>query len=127
MKIILTTEEAEGIFYSALCNAVGTGYMEGYGLELYCNNKHYSSARAKLNNPCIEDIWMQVLRDGNPLEFVDHEGEGANNASITLKDIHERMNNVPIEVLDNFNSEQDDASDADIVLQTVFYNEVIFG
>jgi len=133
MTIQLTPQESEEIFYSSLCNTVGTGYMEGYGLELSCDRSQYKSSREHLEtlHPgiaiCYEDVLMQVLRDGGELTFIDHEGDGDMTRSITLQDVHERVKDVGAHVLINFHEEQDDASDADAVLQTVFFEEVIFG
>lgn len=133
MEINLKPEESEEIFYSSLCNAVGTGYMEGYGLELTCDRSQYKDCRDHLTRThpnetiCYEDILMQVLRDGGELTFIDHEGEGDMTRSITMADVHERVKLAGAQVLINFHEEQDDAADADAVLQTVFFEEVIFG
>lgn len=127
MQILLTPEESEQHFHDALCNAVGTGYMDGYGLELKWDDKAYSEARAKLNNPCLEDIWMQILKDGGTLTFIDYEGEGEMTRSITLKDVHERVQKTPLEHLVDAVNENGDATTADVILQTVFFEDVIFG
>lgn len=134
MKIALTTEETERLFFNALCNAEGTGYMQGYGLELTCDRHQYKDSREHLYRTwpenadiCHEDILMQVLRDGGSLTYVDHEGDGDMNRSITLADIHSRMEEVDPQALINMQQEQDDAGDADVILQTVFWGEVIFG
>ena len=135
MEIKLTPQESEEIFYAALCNAVGTGYMDGYGLELACDRSQYKSSRDHLyhvkpmpeHSVCYEDILMQVLRDGGELTFIDHEGGGDMTRSITMADVHERVKHAGAQVLVNFHEEQDDAGDADAVLQTVFFEEIIFG
>jgi hypothetical protein len=131
MKIVLTPAEAEDIFYNSLCNAVGTGYMEGYGLRLQADRSQYKNSREHLErlgkDTCYEDVLMQILRDGGSLTFVDIEGDGDMTRSITMKEVHERVEKIPISNLCNIHEETDDAADADIVLQTVFYEEVIFG
>lgn len=131
MKVILTPKESEKIFYDSLCNAVGTGYMQGYGIELVCEDSDYDKAEKALIeqgiSPCIEDIWMQILRSGGTLTFKDIEGEKENTKSVTLKEVHEKVCNCSIQILCNFNDENDDVNDADAVLQTVFYGEMIFG
>ena len=81
MKVTLTKEEAEDIFFGALCNAVGTGYMEGYGLCWEENRDEYNAAKEALQarwntaiNPpviCIEDIYMEMLRQGGTLTLRD--------------------------------------------------------
>ena len=132
MEIKLNPEESEEIFYSSLCNAVGTGWMSGYGLELTCDRSQYKSSREHLerlnpeSSPCYEDILMQVLRDGGELTMVDHEGDDEE-TSITLKDVHERTSQTPATNLLNITTENDDAIDADCVIQTVFFGEIVYG
>jgi hypothetical protein len=58
---------------------------------------------------------------------IDHECEGEYDAHIDLKVIQERMELVPAKNLLNIINEEDDADDADIVLQTLLYGDVIFG
>lgn len=133
MEINLTNQEKEEMFYAALCNAVGTGYMDGYGIEMECDRSQYKSSKEHLleMDPnkfiCYEDVLMQVLRDGGELTFIDHEGDGDMTRSIALQDVYERMSKVPSTTIMNFNSLNDDAEDADILLQTIFFEEVIFG
>jgi hypothetical protein len=132
MEIKLNPEESEEIFYNSLCNAVGTGWMSGYGLELTCDRSQYKSSREHLerlnpdSSPCYEDILMQVLRDGGELTMVDHESDDEK-TSITLKDVHERTSLTPATNLINITSENDDAIDADCVVQTVFFGEIVYG
>ena len=133
MKIILTPTEAEEIFHSALCNAVSTGYMSGYGINLTYDRSQYKDSKEHLErlNPgtqqCWEDVLMQILRDGGKLIFEDHENDGEYTQSVTMKEVHERVSQAPTEALMNFVNENDDAGDADLILQTVFYEEVLFG
>lgn len=126
MKIELTKKESEEIFFSALCNALGTGYMEGYGLVLQYDQRDYTRAKAKLKEPCFEDVLMQMLKDGSEMNFFDLEGEETY-PSITIKDVYKRVKKAPLDCLMNVINEQDDAEDADQILQTVFCNEVIYG
>jgi hypothetical protein len=131
MTIELTNQESESIFYTALCN--GLGYMQGYGLELTVDRSQYKASREHLHstNPqtevCYEDILMQVLQDGGTLYMKDLEGDGEMDESITLTAVHDRVKLTPLEYLTNIIEEQDDATDADCVLQTVFFEEIIFG
>ena len=130
MKIILEPTEAEDIFYNSLCN-IGN-YFNGYGLDFRCDHSQYKDSKEHLQRlgvevPCYEDILMQVLRDGGQLHCIDIEGEGDMTRSIMLKDIHERVNKVPAKNLLTIIEENDDVIDADTVLQTVFFEEVIFG
>ena len=127
MKISLTPKESEEYFYNALCNAVGTNYMEGYGLEMSFFSRDYLAAKEKLKNPCYEDILMQILRDGNKLTFVDNESEGDMTRSISMKEVHERVSLTPIRHMMDMINEDDDVETADVILQTVFFQEIVFG
>jgi type IV secretory pathway VirD2 relaxase len=71
---------------------------------------------------------MRILRDGKELMVVDGEDEDSEyNVSINLSMVHERMSSVPISHLMDMINENDDADTADVILQTVFFNEIIFG
>jgi len=136
MKLILTPQESEDLFYDSLCNAVGTGYMDAYGLEMSTRNEDYRNAKntfPPFSSPAYEDILMEVLRQGGELTFVDHESDGEYTQSVTLADVHTRINEAldrgTLEfstVLEAINGEGD-AGHADSILQTVFYKEIIFG
>jgi hypothetical protein len=125
MEIRLTPKESEEYFYNALCN--GLGYISGYGLSIDYDAKEYKAAKDKLIDPCYEDVFMQMLRDGGTLTLVDVECDGEYTRSITMKDIHERVQNTEVNHLMNMVNENDDAITADVIIQTVFYKEVIFG
>jgi hypothetical protein len=125
MKILLTPAESETFFYNSLCN--GLGYIQGYGLELSVNEKDYKAARKKLDSPCFEDVLMQVLRDGKPLKMIDHGCDGEYTKEITLKDVHEKVQTTDAKWLLQMEHEEDDATTADCILQTVFFGEIIFG
>jgi len=125
MKITLTEKESEEYFYNALCN--GLGCMSDYGLSLVWDKKKYDASKAKLNSPCVEDVFMQMLRDGYSITFEDEECEGEYTRSIGLKEVYDRVQKTPVEHLMNMVTENDDAVTADVILQTVFFEEVIFG
>jgi hypothetical protein len=129
MKIILEKQEAEEIFFNAMCN--GLGYVTGYDLELDFNDEEYKAAATKLKesgtSPCFEDVLMQMLRDGNSITLVDIGCEGEYTRSIRLSDVHERVALTPTSHLMDMINENDDACTADVVLQTVFFEDIIFG
>lgn len=137
MTPTLTTQQSEEIFHTALCNAIGTGYMNSYGIEMDFSEKDYQEAsNALLMNQgdgkasslvCYEDVLMEILRMGNTLTLVDHEGDGDMTRSITLKDVHERVQKTPANHLQDMIDENDDATTADVIIQTVFFQEVVFG
>lgn len=130
MKIILEKQEAEEIFFNALCN--GLGYMcSGYDLELDFVEADYKAAATKLKDagtsPCFEDVLMQVLKDGGSLNLIDLGCDGEYSRAITLADVHERVCKTQVDHLMDMINGQDDACTADVVLQTVFLEDVVFG
>jgi hypothetical protein len=129
MQILLTTEEKINFFHTALCN--GLDYISGYGLELTYSKRDYLNAKENLNtqgkNLCYEDILIQILIDGGKLKCIDHEADGEYNSSILLQDVMERFELVPVDTLIDFIQENDDAGTADVLIQTIFYKEIIFG
>ena len=136
MKIELTNQESETYFYNALCN--GLHYISDYGLELTYGNIDYIAAkeRLKATTPssnrsiewgiCYEDILMEILKGGGKLVLVDNEG-GEDNAVITLQDVHVRVSKTQTNHLMNMINEEDDAETADVILQTVFLNDIMYG
>ena len=131
MNIKLTNEESLEYFYNSLCNAAGIDYMSCYNLELQYNKEQYQQAKEKLDNPCYEDVLIQILKDGGWLRLQDLEDmslEDSNTTkTITLKDVHEKVQLTPFNHLSDMINENDDATTADVILQTVFYGEIIFG
>ena len=129
MTIQLTPKESENYFHSALCN--GLGYIRGYGLSLSYSDVEYKKAKEELKSKelefvCYEDVLLQILKDGGSLEIIDEE-EGSYTSSVTLKDVHERVSKTDSRFLIQMDQENDDAVTADCILQTVFFEEVIFG
>lgn len=129
MKIILEKQESEEIFFNAMCN--GLGYVTGYGLELDYKQEDYAAAKAALKekgeSPCIEDVLMEILKRGGGITLVDVECEGEYTSTITLKDVHERVSQAPANHILDMVNEQDDACTADVILQSVFFQDIIFG
>ncbi len=136
LKVTLTPELSEEIFYNALCNSLG--YMcSGYGLSVDYSKEHYKSAKAKLSSDssefqaiCYEDVLMQILRDGNFLT-IEEDGSELEDMnffnSINLADVHARVQNAPSSFILQMINEEDDAETGDVILQTVFLGEVIYG
>ncbi len=73
----------------------------------------------------IEGILIQILKDGGTLTVIDIEGSEPP-CSITIQDVYDRIQNVPTQNLFAILTENDDGVDADAVLQTVFFNEIIY-
>lgn len=131
MNINLTTAESEKFFYNALCNSLD--YFRGYGFQLDYETEDYKQAKANWldKNPgetaCREDVYLQILKDGKTLTFVDVENVGEYTRVVALADVHDRVCKAPSQNLIAMNNEEDDAGDGDIILQTVLFEEVIFG
>jgi hypothetical protein len=129
MNINLTHEESEAHFYNAICN--GLGELRYYDLELDYDNKEYKAAKQQLNNKqpdtqaCWEDVLMEMLRSNNTLWIVDQNDSERH--PITLDLVHERVQQTPVNHLMNAINENDDATTADCIIQTVVYGDVIYG
>jgi hypothetical protein len=129
MNINLTHEESEAHFYNAICN--GLGELRYYDLELDYDAKEYKAAKQQLNNKqpdtqaCWEDVLMEMLRSNNTLWIVDENDNERH--PITLDLVHERVQQTPVNHLMNAINENDDATTADCIIQTVIYGEVIYG
>lgn len=126
MTITFTTEEALEHFHTALCN--GLDYISLHGLTLDYEKAHYKQAKEslKLGTTCFEDVLIQILKDGHPLVLHDEE-EGEYDSKIYIRDVIERMSLVPMRHMMNAINEDDDAETADVILQTIFYKDTIFG
>jgi hypothetical protein len=127
MEIKLTPQESEETFFNAMCNALGTNYWEGYGIRVITDGEQYAKAKQDLSSPAWEDVLMQILRNGGQLEVKDDEGYGEIIASIKLEDVHEKVGKAPLWALLEVLGENDDANTADVILQTVFFGEVVYG
>jgi len=131
MKIILDNEESEKFFHNALCNSMGE--VCSYGLSLDYSDKEYKAAVKKLKEEspnsvvCREDVWMQILKDGGSLTLTDDEDEDGEKNTITLADVHKKVNEVEDRHLTDMANENDDAYTGDAIIQTVFFGEIVYG
>lgn len=131
MKIEFTKEEAEGLYFDALCNGLSTLGMSG--IELQCDDAAYKEAATKLKSEkpteaiCFEDVLMRILKDGGKLKFVDLENGGEYTKEISLEDVYTNLPLTPTNHLLAMVNEEGDAITADVILQTVLYKEIIFG
>ncbi len=130
MKVILEKEEALAILHLALCNG-GLEELRYSGVELYLEDEDYKQAKQELidggkKDICREDIWVQILRSGKPLQFFDEENDEAVEFSID-KAIEEMSKEEALDIVNTFKEEQDDAVTGWELLQICLYGEVIFG
>jgi len=70
---------------------------------------------------------MQLLKDGGTLTLVDIENDGDMTSTINIQDVHERVQHAPASRLLEMANQEDDADTGDVILQTVFFSEVVFG
>jgi hypothetical protein len=128
MEIKLNQAETEEVFFNCLCD----NDLYIHDLEIVSNSKAYNDARdnwIKLNDrqfPTIEDVWMQILKDGGKLGLKDWS-RSEQLAVVTLEELQERMSKAPSKNLMNVLEGNYDVTDTDVILQTIFYGEVIFG
>jgi hypothetical protein len=136
MEIKLDPIESEDFFHAALCN--GAGEIAQYGFELDYSNEKYREAKDSLLKKqesgefsgmmiCREDIWMEILRVGGTLTLVDTENKGEYTSTISRKDVWEGVQQSPANHLFDMANDRDDAITAYVILQTVFFNDVVFG
>ena len=128
MEIKLTKEESEEYFYNALCN--GLMYINQYGIDVIVDEKAYKKAKntLKKNNKecCYEDVLMEVLRQGDKLNFCETEEMKDN--YVTLDLVHQRVEKTEVRHLMAMFEEDDDADTADCIIQSVLFDgEIIYG
>ena len=128
MEIKLTKEESEEYFYNALCN--GLTYINQYGIEVIVDEKAYEKAKNTLkkknNYCCYEDVLMEVLRQGDKLNFCETEEMKDN--YVTLDLVHQRVEKTEVRHLMAMFEEDDDADTADCIIQSVLFDgEIIYG
>lgn len=121
MQITLTQEESEQFFLTALCNL--SYVCSGYDLTLVYDFDHYN--KVKKTGDCFEDVLLRILKDGGSLALLDNENDDV--SSVNLTDVHEWVQQIPAINIANFITENGDANDDDILIQTVFFKEVIYG
>jgi len=130
MKLILEKEEALAIIHSALCNG-GLSELRYSGVVLDVSKEDYQQAKQELldggeKDICREDVWVQILRAGKPLQFLDEEGDEAQEFNLD-KAIEEMSKEEALDVVNCIKEEQDDAYTGTELLQFCLYGEVIFG
>ena len=124
MEIRFTEQETQGIFLDALYN--GLGSLADYGLILELDDKNYAQAKKNCDvGSSYEDVLLQILKDGNTLTLIDEEDEDDVN-TIDSQVLYDRLPSVPLNYLVDVINGHDDASTADAILQTVFFNEIIY-
>lgn len=131
MTLILTDEEIYTVLHSALCNG-GIDMLGLSGLEIDYNNADYKAARQTLLdagiNPCLEDVYIQMLKEDKRLSFEDVEGGDGEKFDLTFEQAKVNLANPKVaeHVLATIN-EEDDGGTADCILQFAMFNEIVYG
>jgi hypothetical protein len=130
MKIILEVKEVLEMVHSALCNG-GLSELRMCDVELDISQQDYQEAKDAFlaqndTSPCIEDVYVQILKNGKAIKFFDHnEGE---EKSFTLEGAIKALSTEDAsDVVLTYKNEGDDAYTAVELLQHCLYGEVLFG
>lgn len=113
------------VLNTALCD--GLSYFCSYGFQIDYNKEQYKEAKEKLNNPCFEDVLIQILKDGNAITFVDVENDGDETSVLTLATFLDRYSLVPSDTIKALKDGDYDANEADDFLQYILFSEITFG
>lgn len=122
MTITLTDKELYTILYAILCD--GLYYFPSYGFRLAYDQEAYNVSRGKLNDPCIEDVQLQMLKDGYGLTFIDMEGD--NTVTLNAALINKNYQSVPVKTILTMLEGDYDAGVADECLQYLLYGKLMF-
>jgi len=130
MEIKLTKEESKEFFYNSLCN--GLEYFDMVcELSIQYHKDEYRNAKALLekekpnNAVCFEDVLMRILEDGGSLFVRDSDADA--DFVVKMEQVLERVEKSPTLDLWAMAQEQDDASTALNILQTVFFEDIVYG
>jgi hypothetical protein len=143
MKIQFEKQDAEKILYDSFCNG---GLSELY----YCgisvdwesnpNSINYTNAKNRLKEKqkenqtiCIEDVFVEILKNGDAIIFTDNEDEDGELIELRLDDALNNINSIADEdkiqlakLLDEDNCDAD-AWDYFYAIQYALHKEVIYG
>ena len=139
MKIEFSKEDAEKILYDSFCNG-GLGELSYSSVsvdwESHPNTLNYANARKRLKESgmesiCIEDVYIEILKNGDEIIFTDYEGEELIplNLDVALINFNSISDAEKIELAKLI--DEDDCStdvwDCFNAIQYALYQEVIFG
>jgi hypothetical protein len=139
MKIEFSKEDAEKILYDSFCNG---GLTELYHCSIYIDFKinpneiNFANAKTRIkergiSSICLEDIYIEILKNGDTIIFTDYEGEEL--IELKLDDALNNFNSLSdkekidlSKLIDDDNCSTD-AWDCFNALQYALYKEVIYG
>ena len=138
MKIEFSKENAEKILYDSFCNG---GLTELYhrsisiDWEINPNKINYANAKTRIKEKgissiCLEDIYIEILKNGDAIIFTDYEGEEL--IELKLDDALNNFNSLSDEEKIDLSKLIDDNCSTDAwdcfnALQYALYKEVIYG
>ena len=139
MKIEFSKEDAEKILYDSFCNG-GLGELSYSSVsvdwESHLNSINYIDAKKRLKESgkegiCREDIFIEILKNGDEIIFTDYEGEELiplklDTALINFNSLSDADKMELAKLLDDDDLSVD-AWDCFNALQYALYQEVIFG
>jgi hypothetical protein len=127
MQVLLSTEEITKVLHTCFCD--GGLELLGYcGIKLDYSEEDYKAARKALENPCVEDIYIQMLKEKRKVCVIDTEN-GNEETELTLEKATENFKNPEVaEDLVLLVTEGDyDAIPCYRLLQHALYGKVIYG
>ena len=132
VEITIRKRVTDDDLISILCGATSTA-CAGWVVQLDWDDESYSKAREMLINSghkesdiCLEDVLLQLLKNGDQITFYDAETEEAYSLSLYMlfSGIESYMNSEYCETMD---IDDWDDTDYDAVIQYAFFGELAFG
>lgn len=139
MKIEFSKEDAEKILYDSFCNG---GLTELYHCSISVdwqinpNKINYANAKNRLKETgisdfCLEDVYIEILKNGDAIIFTDYEGEEVielklDDALINFNSLNDKEK-IDLAKLIDYDNCSTDAWDCFNALQYALYKEVIYG
>lgn len=128
MQIILDNEDVTKILHTCFCDG-GLQLLSQCGVTLDYDDADYKAARAALENPCLEDVYIQMLKEKRRFYFVDEENDGEE-TDLTLEKAIENFKKPEAiaDVILLLSEDGDyDAIPCYRLLQIALYGEVLYG
>lgn len=133
MKLVLEKEEALEVIHSALANG-GLTDLYYSDVEINVSQEDYSEAKNNLKKRLkrlkkesiitIEDVYVEILRSGKHLEFIDDN----ETVSFNLNKVMSILDKEPaIRLILEIKEGQDDSITGYNLLQYCLYGEIIYG
>lgn len=136
MKIVFNLEDTKRILLDSFCNG-GLSELKFCSISVDWtsdfNHTNYVKAKSLLiemgeENICYEDVMLQILINGDEIEFTDFEN--GETIRLNLQTAHDNFNNLSEDekiILINVLNEDFDAYDCFSALQYALYQDVIYG